>query len=76
MIMSPTSDNLITISINGESRTVPLASNLSDLCATLGLDAAKIAIEHNRTIAPRGQFAEITLNAGDALEIVHFVGGG
>jgi thiamine biosynthesis protein ThiS len=36
----------------------------------------RVAIELNREIAPRDRWAQIELNEGDQLEIVHFVGGG
>jgi len=36
----------------------------------------RVAVELNRNIVPREQWAEISLSEGDRLEIVHFVGGG
>lgn len=36
----------------------------------------RVAIELNRNIVPRDRWAETTLNDGDKLEMVHFVGGG
>jgi thiamine biosynthesis protein ThiS len=33
-------------------------------------------VEHNGRVLRRTEFAEVTVNAGDKLEIVHFVGGG
>ena len=35
-----------------------------------------VAVERNREIIPRAQHAIATLNEGDTLEVVHFVGGG
>jgi hypothetical protein len=35
-----------------------------------------VAVEHNGEIVPRAVWAKTTLNAGDRLEVVHFVGGG
>jgi thiamine biosynthesis protein ThiS len=35
-----------------------------------------VAVEHNGEIVPRTVWAETRLNAGDRLELVHFVGGG
>lgn len=68
--------DLITITINGETRQISPGTSLTDLCVSLEINPAKIAIEHNREIAPRGQYAAILLSDGDELEIVHFVGGG
>ena len=36
----------------------------------------RVAVELNRNIVPREQWAETQLSEGDRLEIVHFVGGG
>ncbi len=65
------------LSINGETRQVDAAANtVSALLAALELDARKIAIELNREIVPRSAYGETGLKDGDAIEIVHFIGGG
>jgi thiazole synthase len=46
------------------------------LLASLDLPAEKVAVESNLAIVPRSTFAEVVLAEGDALEVVHFVGGG
>jgi thiamine biosynthesis protein ThiS len=33
-------------------------------------------VEHNRTIVRRPRLGEVALAPGDAVELVHFVGGG
>ena len=66
----------ITITVNGEAREVPAASTVADLLARIGLDTRKVAVERNLEIVPRSAYAETALEAGDALEIVHFIGGG
>jgi sulfur carrier protein len=35
-----------------------------------------VAVERNREIIPRAQHGSATLNDGDLIEVVHFVGGG
>ena len=67
--------------INGEERTFPSAADsapftLAALIVELSMKADRVAVELNREIAPRATWAETTLNEGDRLEIVHFVGGG
>ncbi len=62
--------------VNGEPRRAPVGSTIADLVRTLGLDPAKVAVEHNGAIAPRATLGDVTLAEGDVLEIVHFVGGG
>ena len=65
------------LQINGEERDFsdsPLT--LLALVEILGMKADRVAVELNRDIVPRDRWAETTLNEGDRLEIVHFVGGG
>jgi thiamine biosynthesis protein ThiS len=61
--------------INGESQ-VSLAGTVSALVDQLGMKSDRVAIELNREIVPRDQWAQTRLADGDRLEIVHFVGGG
>jgi sulfur carrier protein len=49
---------------------------VSGLLSTLGLEGRKVAVERNEEIVPRSRYAETWLASGDALEIVHFIGGG
>ncbi len=65
----------INITLNGEARRV-LAGSIADLCAEIGLNPAKVAVERNLMIVPRSALAQVMLADGDQLEIVHFVGGG
>ena len=65
----------INITLNGESRKVAQGS-IADLCRAIELDPAKVAVERNLVIVPRSALGETMLAEGDALEIVHFVGGG
>ena len=62
--------------INGEEKTFDSPLTLAALVETLGMKPDRVAVELNREIAPRTSWAETTLNEGDRLEIVHFVGGG
>ena len=62
--------------INGETRTFAEVADVASLVAALGLDARKVAVEHNLEIVPRSTYGRTRLNEGDRIEIVHFVGGG
>ena len=64
------------IVVNGEGRDVSAALTVAGLIDSLGFDARKIAVEHNREIVRRSAFAVTPIEDGDALEIVHFIGGG
>jgi sulfur carrier protein len=69
----------LTIHLNGQPRTFDELTSPADLASvitTLGLKSDRVAVEHNGEIAPRAQWAETHVVAGDRLEIVHFVGGG
>ncbi len=66
----------MNVMLNGEPRTFSDVLDLAALLARLGLDVGKIAVERNLAIIPRSAFAKTTLEEGDRIEIVHFVGGG
>ena len=62
--------------INGKEQSFGDSLNLAQLVEQLGMKGDRVAVELNRDIVPRAQWTETTLNDGDKLEIVHFVGGG
>ncbi|EAP91174.1 MAG: thiamine biosynthesis protein ThiS [Oceanicaulis sp.] len=66
----------IDVELNGETRQIPSSLTLKGLLEHLELDPRKVAVERNLEIAPRDGYDSIRIEAGDRLEIVHFVGGG
>lgn len=76
MTSTSTETAQISIYINGEPRRVAAGQSIAALVGTLGLDAAKVAVERNLEIVPRSTLGDVTVHEGDRLEIVHFVGGG
>ena len=64
------------ITVNGERREVPEPLTVRGLVEILGLTDGPVAVERNREVVPRAEHASTALQAGDVLEIVHFVGGG
>ena len=50
--------------------------SIAAMLGELGLDARKVAVERNREIVARSDLGDVAVAAGDAYEIVHFVGGG
>jgi thiamine biosynthesis protein ThiS len=64
------------IVVNGEPRRVPSPATLLDLLDRLGLDPRTVVVELNREIVRRPRLGEVNLASGDAVELVHFVGGG
>jgi thiamine biosynthesis protein ThiS len=65
-----------TVTVNGETKEFSPGTTLADLVARLGLDPERLAIELNRVIVRREQWAAVTIDAGAEIEIVQFVGGG
>jgi thiamine biosynthesis protein ThiS len=66
----------IEVVVNGEPRAVVRDGTLLDLLETLQLDPRTVVVEHNRTIVRRPALAAVHVAPGDAIELVHFVGGG
>ncbi len=66
----------ISVTVNGEPRRVPAPATVASLVSSLGIDPAKVAVERNLEIVPKSTYAAVSLSEGDALEVVHFVGGG
>lgn len=66
----------MTLTINGDSRQFDNVSNLAELIDVLGLKGDRVAVELNRNIVSRPDWLATSVNDGDKLEIVHFVGGG
>jgi thiazole synthase len=66
----------VTIRLNGEPHELATRTTVSALLNTLGLDARRVAVEHNRAVLPRTRYDSTTIAEGDEIEIVNFVGGG
>ena len=64
------------LQINGEDRDFAGPLSLLGLIEQLGMKPDRVAVELNREITPRDQWATTALKDGDRLEIVQFVGGG
>ncbi len=66
----------IGLTLNGEAMEVPNGMTVAGLIGFAGLDRRKVAVELNREIVPRSTYEATVLQRGDAIEIVHFIGGG
>ena len=69
-------DGTLSININGEHRRVRAGITLAELASELGFVPEKVAVERNLEVVPRSTLAQVLVEDGDELEIVHFVGGG
>ncbi len=66
----------MTLTVNGEAKSVPEGLTLAELLRELGLEKNPIAVELNRRVVPRDRHPATPLAEGDRLEIVTLVGGG
>ena len=66
----------LQITLNGDAHEVAGPLTVAALLAQLDIDARRVAVEHNLTVLKRDTFATTLVQAGDAVEIVNFVGGG
>ena len=66
----------MTIRLNGEPCEVPGPVTISALLDLLGIDARRVAVEHNLLVVQRHGYASTRVNERDEIEIVNFVGGG
>jgi len=73
---APRTAPTLTLTVNGEARTLPAGASVAALLAELGLPSQKIAVERNLEIVPRSLYSATLLAQGDQIEIVHFIGGG
>jgi sulfur carrier protein len=67
---------VISVQLNGEEHEVPDGVRLDRLLELFSLPRQRVAVEVNRRVVRRTEWAEIEIKDGDRLEIVHFVGGG
>lgn len=66
----------MTIRLNGEPHELAGPMPLSTLLTELGIDARRVAVEHNLIVVKRAAYDGTIVREGDEVEIVNFVGGG
>ena len=64
------------IMLNGESLEVAKEIKLNELLDFFSLPKKRVAIEINNCVVNRTDWPATVINAGDKIEVVHFVGGG
>ncbi len=67
---------LLQVTVNGAAREVPEKCTVAHLLHLMEVDPARVAVERNREVVPRREYATTELADGDRLEVVTFVGGG
>ena len=64
------------ISVNGSVLSVVQGTTVAQLIEQLELSEKRIAVEKNKQIISKTEQSLIRLKEGDAIEIIHAVGGG
>ncbi len=64
------------IRLNGEEKEIADGLSIARLLEELQIRSGRVVVELNRDIVSREAHGSTLLKGGDALEIVHFVGGG
>ena len=66
----------IEISVNGNASACFAGCALEKYLVDNGLAPDRVVVEKNGVIVPVAEYAHTSLDAGDILELIHFVGGG
>lgn len=67
----------MNLTVNGRDMTVPnKIKTVKELIYHFDLQSPVIIVEHNDVVLEKGEHEKITINDGDKIEFVQFVGGG
>jgi len=67
---------MIDIVLNGETKGIENEVTLDRLLDLFSMPRQRVAVELNRSVVRRGDWAETLVSDGDVIEVIHFVGGG
>ena len=76
MVKSDTVFLFMFIQINGEKKEIKERLSVAELLSELGVRSGRVVVELNRDVVARDAHEKIFLKDGDAVDLVHFVGGG
>ena len=66
----------VAVRVNGEEIRLPEGASVASVLERLKVSTPRVAVERNREIVPKSEYATTGLSPGDVLEVVEFVGGG
>ncbi|MDQ6892480.1 MAG: sulfur carrier protein ThiS [Acidobacteriota bacterium] len=66
----------VAVRVNGEEIRLPEGASVASVLERLRVSTPRVAVERNREIVPKAEYAKTQLVPGDVLEVVEFVGGG
>lgn len=72
----PAAAESITVMVNGEARSLPAPQTIATLLNSLGILEDRVAVEMNKSIVRKRDWAQTPAPDGAQIEIVQFVGGG
>lgn len=64
------------ITVNGQKKEISLSQNLREVVGRFSPGSAVLIAEVNGTIVKKDQWDALSVNEGDTIELVSFVGGG
>jgi thiamine biosynthesis protein ThiS len=66
----------VSVTVNGTVTSVERGITVTELLSQMGTLAGRVAVEINLAVIERDAFGRTSLQEGDRVEIVSFVGGG
>lgn len=67
---------MIEIQVNGERQQFESDTTIQDVLDHFGIEAKRMAVEHNEAVVKRSEWASTYVRPDDRLELLEFVGGG
>lgn len=64
------------LTINGQNKVIEEVDSLTQLLAQLNLSPERVVVELNGSILTTEQHQDTSLQSGDCIELIQFVGGG
>ena len=67
---------MIEVSVNSESKQIDSGKSLAELLGDWGFECQRVAVAINEDFVPRSTYADVSLKAGDRVDVVAPVQGG
>ena len=67
---------MINVTVNGKPRELEGPLSVTGFLKALDINARQVAVARNGEVVPRSDWPRVTVNDGDAVEVVRAVGGG
>ncbi|MCO8122682.1 sulfur carrier protein ThiS [Stieleria sp. TO1_6] len=67
---------MISITVNGQPVEIESEMSVQELLDTVDVPPNYLAVEVNADVVPREEYGQVTVHAGDDVEVVTLVGGG